>query len=104
MTNPRSFRESNTRPPPFSSHFAASAFQALELIDSRRIDIVVADEQVPGMSGSEFLAIVRNRQQQVLRIILSGQTSTERVIAAINSSRIHRFLTKPMEAGKAWSP
>lgn len=85
---------------PFRCHFAGSAFQALELIDSGRIDIVVADEQMPGMSGSEFLAIVRNRQPQVIRIILSGQASMERVIAAINSGQIHRFLTKPMETGQ----
>ncbi|PKN43708.1 MAG: hypothetical protein CVU60_01445 [Deltaproteobacteria bacterium HGW-Deltaproteobacteria-18] len=82
---------------PFRCHFAESAFQALELIDSKKIDIVVADEQMPGMSGSEFLSIVRNRQPQIIRIILSGHASMERVIAAINSGQIHRFLTKPIE-------
>lgn len=82
---------------PFRCHFAESAFQALELIDSKKIDIVVADEQMPGMSGSEFLSIVRNRQPEIVRIILSGHASMERVIAAINSGQIHRFLTKPIE-------
>lgn len=82
---------------PFRCHFADSPFQALELIDSGTIDIVVADEQMPGMSGSEFLAIVRNRQPQIIRIILSGHASMERVITAINAGQIHRFLTKPIE-------
>jgi len=82
----------------FRRHFAGSAFQALELIDSGNIDIVVADEQMPGMSGSDFLAIVRNRQPQIIRIILSGHASLERVITAINAGQIHRFLTKPIEA------
>lgn len=81
----------------FRRHFAGSAFQALELIDSGDIDIVVADEQMPGMSGSDFLAIVRNRQPRIIRIILSGHASLERVIAAINNGQIHRFLTKPIE-------
>ena len=81
----------------FRCHFAESAFQALELVDSGAIDIVVADEQMPGMSGSEFLSIVRNRQPQIIRIILSGQASLERVITAINNGQIHRFLTKPIE-------
>lgn len=83
----------------FRRHFAESAFQALELIDSGDIDIVVADEQMPGMSGSDFLAIVRNRHPQIIRIILSGHASLERVIAAINTGQIHRFLTKPIEPG-----
>lgn len=82
---------------PFHCRFAESAFQALELIDSGKIDIVVADEQMPGMSGTDFLAIVRNRQPQIIRIILSGHASLERVIAAINTGQIHRFLTKPIE-------
>ena len=85
---------------PFHCHFAESAFQALEFIDSKTIDIVVADEQMPGMSGSEFLSIVRNRQPQIIRIILSGHASMERVIAAINSGQIHRFLTKPIETSQ----
>jgi putative nucleotidyltransferase with HDIG domain len=85
---------------PFRCYFAESAFQALELIDSKNIDIVVADEQMPGMSGSEFLSIVRNRQPQIVRIILSGHASMERVIAAINSGQIHRFLTKPIETNQ----
>lgn len=81
----------------FRRLFAESAFQALELVDSGAIDIVVADEQMPGMSGSDFLAIVRNRRPQIIRIILSGHASLERVIAAINTGQIHRFLTKPVE-------
>jgi putative nucleotidyltransferase with HDIG domain len=83
---------------PFTCHFADSAFQALELVDSGAIDIIVADEQMPGMSGSEFLAIVRNHQPHIIRIILSGQASMERLIAAINTGQIHRFLTKSIEA------
>lgn len=84
----------------FAQFFAGSAFQALELIDSGKIDIVVADEQMPGMSGSELLAIVRNRHPHIIRIILSGHASMDRVIAAINAGQIHRFLTKPMDVGQ----
>lgn len=85
---------------PFRTLYAQSGFQALEIVDSGEIDIVVADEMMPGMSGSEFLAIVRQRQPQIIRIILSGQASLERVITAINAGQIHRFLTKPMDSGQ----
>jgi response regulator RpfG family c-di-GMP phosphodiesterase len=83
---------------PFRTLYAQSGFQALEIVDSGEVDIVVADEMMPGMSGSEFLAIVRRRHPHLVRIILSGQASLERVIAAINAGQIHRFLTKPMDA------
>jgi len=83
---------------PFRKLFAGSAFQALELIDSTPVDIVVADEQMPGMSGSEFLSIVRTRHPETIRIILSGHASIDRVIEAINSGQIHRFLIKPMDS------
>lgn len=82
----------------FRTLYAQSGFQALEIVDSGEVDIVVADEMMPGMSGSEFLAIVRRRHPHLVRIILSGQASLERVIAAINAGQIHRFLTKPMDA------
>jgi PAS domain S-box-containing protein len=83
---------------PFQKLFAQSAFQALELVDSTPIDIVVADEQMPGMTGSEFLSIVRTRHPEIIRIILSGHASMERVIEAINAGQIHRFLVKPMDS------
>lgn len=83
---------------PFRKLFAQSGFQALELVDKEKVDIVVADEMMPGMTGSDFLTIIRKRHPEIIRIILSGQASMNRVIAAINSGQIHRFLTKPIEA------
>lgn len=84
----------------FSRYFAESAYEALEIIDSNKINIVVADEQMPSMSGSELFAIIHNRCPEIIRIILSGQANLERVIAAINTGHVHRFLTKPVDSAQ----
>jgi FixJ family two-component response regulator len=50
---------------------------------------------MPGMSGSEFLGIVRQNYPDTARIILTGHASLEAAIRAINEGAICRFLTKP---------
>ena len=85
---------------PFRKLFCQSGFQALEIVDHEHIDIVVADEQMPGMPGSDFLALIRKRHPAIIRIILSGQANLDRVINAINEGRIHRFLTKPTDSAQ----
>jgi two-component system probable response regulator PhcQ len=55
----------------------------------------VSDEQMPGMSGSEFLAIVRKQYPHTIRMILSGQASLEAAVRAINEGEVYRFFLKP---------
>jgi len=55
----------------------------------------VSDEQMPGMSGSVFLGLVREKYPDTIRIILTGQASLDAAIRAINEGEVYRFLTKP---------
>jgi DNA-binding NtrC family response regulator len=68
---------------------------ALELLASEPVDVVVSDERMPGMSGSEFLGLVRRKYPQTVRIILTGHASLEAAIRSINEGEIYRFFTKP---------
>lgn len=86
------------RQTPYTKLFIQSPLEALELIETRPVDIVVADEQMPDMSGSEFLASVHKRKPGTVRIVLSGHASREQVITAVNSGQIQRFLTKPLKS------
>lgn len=74
---------------------AASAEDAFLILDRQRVDVVISDEQMPGMSGSEFLAVVRRKYPESIRIILSGHATLESAIRAINEGEIYRFFTKP---------
>ena len=74
---------------------ADSAKEALEILGRDPVDIVVSDEKMPGMSGSELLTKVRREYPDTIRIILTGQASALAAMNAINKGEIYRFLTKP---------
>lgn len=58
-------------------------------------DLVISDFRMPGMDGVEVLASVRRLQPDCARVILSGYTDLNGLIAAINEARIDRFVAKP---------
>jgi two-component system probable response regulator PhcQ len=74
---------------------ASSAAEAYDTLKTRRVDVVVSDERMPGESGSEFLAKVRQRYPNTIRIILSGQASLDAAVRAINEGEVYRFFLKP---------
>jgi len=74
---------------------ATSGADALKLLETNTVDVVVSDERMPNMAGSEFLSIVRQRHPETIRIVLTGQASLGAAIRAINEGEVYRFLTKP---------
>lgn len=80
---------------PFKLLGASSAASALEILKTQHVDVVVSDEQMPGMSGSVFLSHVRQQYPHTIRIILSGQASLESAVRAINDGEVYRFFLKP---------
>jgi two-component system, probable response regulator PhcQ len=74
---------------------ANSGDEGLKLLKSQRFKVVISDERMPGMSGSEFLAAVREKQPETVRIMLTGHASLESTMAAVNSGEIYRFFIKP---------
>lgn len=89
-----SFRATMRRQP-FRILTANSAREALEVLATNAVDVVVSDEQMPETSGSRLLSEVRTEYPAISRIILTGQASVEATIAAINDAAVFRFLTKP---------
>jgi len=75
--------------------FASNGPEALEVLGTTAFDVIVTDMRMPGMDGAELLAHVRGRHPRVVRIVLTGQSSREAVLRAINVA--HRQLTKPCE-------
>lgn len=70
---------------------------ALRLLDTRPIDVVVSDESMPGMSGTEFLARVRAEHPDTIRILLTGHATLKVAVRAINDGEVYRLLTKPCD-------
>jgi len=83
------------RKEPYEIVTATSPSEGLRVLHERRIDVVVSDERMPGVSGADFLAFVRQRFPDTVRIMLTGQASFESALQAINEGEIYRILTKP---------
>ena len=80
---------------PYNILIAASAEEALAVLTREQVDVVISDEKMPGMPGSEFLAVVRQKYPDTIRMILTGYASLESAIRSINEGEIYRFFTKP---------
>lgn len=76
-------------------HFAGSGAEALELLESTPVDVVVTDMRMPGMDGAQLLATVRSLYPSTARLILSGQADRESIIAAVGPTQ--QFLAKPSD-------
>ncbi len=82
---------------PFQFYTAHSAEEAMEVLKSRPVDVLVTDDRMPGVCGIELLAWAAKHFPEVQRIMLTGFPTTETAIRAINESGVFRFFTKPCD-------
>lgn len=76
---------------------ATSGASALKVIRERRVSVIVTDQRMPNMTGVEFLAQSMKTHPDAIRILLTGFTDIDSVIAAVNSGQIYRYVTKPWD-------
>jgi diguanylate cyclase (GGDEF)-like protein/PAS domain S-box-containing protein len=74
---------------------ASSPSEAFELLALYRVQVVMCDQRMPVMSGTEFLSKVKEMYPDTMRIILSGYTGVNIVLDSINRGAIYKFYTKP---------
>jgi response regulator RpfG family c-di-GMP phosphodiesterase len=75
----------------------SNAEEALALLASHPVDVILSDQRMPGMSGVEFLRRVKETHPETIRIVLSGYTDLQFITDAINEGAIYKFLTKPWD-------
>lgn len=75
--------------------FVDSAAAALQALDHEAFDAIITDMRMPRMDGAQLLEQVKERYPDVVRIILSGQSSREAVFRSISPA--HQFLSKPCD-------
>ncbi len=76
-------------------HFAESGAAALELLAQQPFEVLVTDMRMPGMSGAELLARVKELHPDVVRIVLSGHAERDAVMQTFGVSQ--QYLTKPSD-------
>ena len=74
---------------------ATSGQQGLELLAQNKVDMVISDQRMPGMSGTDFLKQVKTLYPDIIRIILTGYTDVDSITEAINEGSIYKFFLKP---------
>jgi response regulator RpfG family c-di-GMP phosphodiesterase len=88
----RMFRKNN-----FQVIEADSGQAALEVLAREVVDVIISDQRMPGMTGTELLAKVKKGYPDIGRIMLSGQSDFDDLCEAINEAKVHRFLSKPWD-------
>ncbi|HEY9747422.1 MAG TPA: response regulator [Allocoleopsis sp.] len=77
---------------------AESAPVALDILASEGdIAVIISDQRMPLMSGTEFLSLTATQYPDIIRIILTGYTDVEDLVEAINSGKVFKYVTKPWD-------
>ena len=85
------------RPDGYQILTASTPAEGFEMLALHHVHVIVCDQRMPSMSGTEFLSKVKELYPETIRIILSGYTGLEAVLDSINRGAIYRFYTKPWD-------
>lgn len=76
---------------------ARSAAEGFQIMMQTPIHVIISDQRMPGMDGSEFLSKVKHEFPDAIRMLLTGYADIQAVIAAVNDGNIFRYITKPWD-------
>lgn len=76
---------------------ANSGQAALEALQLNSVDVLISDQRMPGMLGSELLAKVSSLYPQTMRILLTGFMDRQAIVDSINDGEVYRFINKPWD-------
>jgi adenylate cyclase len=62
------------------------------------VAVIISDQRMPLMSGTEFLSLTAAKYPDIIRIILTGYTDVEDLVEAINAGKVFKYVTKPWNA------
>ncbi len=83
----------------FEVYRAEDGFKALELLETAgEMAVIISDQRMPRMNGTEFLSRTVEQFPDTIRIVLTGYTDVEDLVEAINSGKVFKYITKP------WNP
>lgn len=78
-------------------HATSSPHEALDILSAHAVGVVVSDQRMPQMNGTEFLRQVRQQYPETVRILLSGYSEIGAVTAAVNEGAVWKCLSKPWD-------
>lgn len=79
---------------------AISGMDAIEVLRANDVQLIITDQKMPEMTGTELLEKVLPEFPDVIRIILTGFADIEAIIKAVNRCGIYKYITKPWDKGE----
>lgn len=74
---------------------AIDADEAMKILDTQTIEIIITDQRMPNVTGTEFLEKVLVKYPEPMRILLTGYSDVAALVEAVNKGKIFHYLTKP---------
>ncbi|MBK9283618.1 MAG: response regulator [Sphingobacteriaceae bacterium] len=84
----------------YEVHTALNGYDALKLLETKHIEILIADQRMPGMTGIEFFEKTKILYPDSMRLLITSYIDIEIVIDAINQGQISKYLHKPWDWDK----
>jgi two-component system, sensor histidine kinase and response regulator len=85
----------------FKDHFnvatVTSGKEALELMGTREFSVLISDQSMPEMTGTQLLEIAKERYPDTMRFIITAYTDYKTVVDSINKGEIYGFFNKPFD-------
>jgi two-component system response regulator HupR/HoxA len=79
----------------YNVYLAHTGEEALQILKTHPVDVVITDQKMPHMTGIEFLDAARKEHPDLVRIILTGYAEVSDLIIALNASKVDKYITKP---------
>lgn len=76
------------------------AHEALRILETERIHVIVSDQKMPIMRGADLLKQARQKSPNTMRLLLTGYSELDAVVDSVNEGEIFRFLNKPWDANE----
>jgi two-component system sensor histidine kinase/response regulator len=84
----------------FEIYTAENVAEGMHILNTKDVQVIVADQRMPKTTGVEFFDIVRKAHPNPVRILLTGYADLDSVIDAINKGEIFRYIKKPWDEGE----
>ncbi|HKL63397.1 MAG TPA: response regulator [Woeseiaceae bacterium] len=79
----------------YELHLTTDGAEAIRIAEAEGVDVIIADQRMPGLCGVEVLGEVRQRVPSAVRILLTGYADLDAIEGSINIGEVFRFLSKP---------
>ena len=81
--------------PMYKVYTTTNGYEALKLLKTENIEVLVSDQRMPEMMGTELLRLAKEASPDTMRLLLTGYSDLTAIVGSINEGEIFRYINKP---------